>query len=240
MWFKFFKNIGLLNSFRSTKHVNVTKLYSILVDDSTLSESTNIQFDTMYWIHQFKRDFFEVQLAKNINRLYLKNFIDLLVSFKHISSIGFVGYTQLESIYQKYFGFKRLNRSHDFVTIIFDLKKKQLYSSLYENLFLKKFLTNGLLLKQLNIQVKYEKKNLSTYNLNIRKFVGDTSNLNCVLEIIGCKNSIFKIISFIKKYHNKNAIFIFTPRRSFFANQYKRLRSIKRRSFKRNVRNLLF
>jgi len=70
---------------------------------------------------------------------------------------------------------------------------------------------------------------MTVYGYNIKHFFSELSNKNYVIEIVGCKNHVFKINKFIKKYHKMNSIFIFTPKRSFFKNQYKQISSIKKK-----------
>jgi hypothetical protein len=79
---------------------------------------------------------------------------------------------------------------------------------------------------------------MTVYGFNIKKMFNEIENKEYMIEIIGCKNQIFKIIKYIKKYHKKNCVFMFTPRRSFFKNQFKKISSIKRKMTKRYIKSL--
>lgn len=144
---------------------------------------------------------------------------------------------KISSLYKKYISIY-INNRKKLDQLVFDIKKKQLYSLLYKNLRIQKLITNGGILKKLKIFVKKQKKNMTVYGFNIKKMFNEIENKEYIIEIIGCKNQIFKIIKYIKKYHKRNCIFIFTPKRSFFKNQFKKLSSIKRKMTKRYVKSL--
>jgi len=144
---------------------------------------------------------------------------------------------KINNLYKKYVSYEFVKEG-SLNQLVFDIKRKQLYSTLYENMRIKKLITNGGVLKELKIFVKKQKKNITVYGFNIKKMFNEIANHEYIIEIVGCKNQIFKIIKYIKKYHKQNCVFVFTPKRSFFKNQFKKISSIKRKMTKRYIKSL--
>lgn len=240
MWIKILKFIEADVKSIKSYGINFDQIYNSfglleVVRDEKLEE----HLDTMYWIYQFKKELREKNLAKLVEnsdmKLFIQNFAILktLLFKKRIKY-----YNSIESLYQRFFGYPCESMENKLDTVVFDLKKKQLYSNFLKNSFIDKFLTNGTLLGKLRIFSKNKKKNLKIYGYNIKKFFFELDKRNYVVEVVGCKNHTHKIIKLIKKNYKLNSIFIFTPKRSFFIDQFKKLSSIKKRLTKKNSRNL--
>jgi hypothetical protein len=184
----------------------------------------------------------ELNLLEDITKLVIDN-----ISKKHVDlklsqfpkKFGLTRIQKMSNLYNRFVGVE-VNKQKKIDQIVFDLKKKQLYSIFYKNMTIKKLITNGGILKELRIFVKKQKKNMSVYGFNIKKMFTIVDRKEYIIEIIGCKNQIFKIIRFIKKYYSKNCVFVFTPKRSFFQNQFKKISSIKRKMTKRYNKSLSF
>lgn len=182
----------------------------------------------------------ELNIVETINSRSIDNVSNTFMKVKNVSKYNLwnTNYTQkLSNLYNKYVGVE-LRKKKKVDQLVFDLKRKQLYSIWYKNMTVKKLITNGGILKELQIFVKKQKKNISVYSFNVKKILGLVTNKDYMLEIIGCKNQMFKVIKFIKKYYKRNCIFIFTPKRSFFKNQFKKLSSIKRKMTKKYNKSL--
>jgi hypothetical protein len=245
MWVKFI-NYASEESFSKKNTIEFNQIYGkySYIDDSEKDEIVIIKYKsdgTPYLVRQIKKDMREKEFANILNPSILKSFIGDFVKMKTVLRGFSVGYfNKKQSIYQRFFGYENKLKSNILDTVVFDLKKKQLYSNFLKNLCLKKFLTNGTLLNKLRIFTKNRKKSMTIYGYNIKYFFGELVNTNYVIEIVGCKNHIFKIIKFIKKYHKMNSVFIFTPKRSFFKSQYKKISSIKKKNFKRYSKYLKY
>lgn len=162
--------------------------------------------------------------AKKISnrKVYLSNLYFTKVLFKRYNYI-------LKKIYKE----KYINLS-----IIFDIKRKQLYSFLLKNDRLKKVLTNGILLKKLKMPKKSLKKSMTTHTMNIKSFFKEVPNIDYIITIKGLKFELFKIIKLIKKYHLNNSSILILPRNSFYRSQFKKVKAIKRRTMKKYVEAL--
>jgi len=120
--------------------------------------------------------------------------------------------TEFSALYQTYTTLRNfLKNSNRLKLIVFDIKKKQLYSSILVDTNQKKLITNGMILKKLKVIIKNKKKHLETSGQNIKKIFTKCVNKSDehVVVIKGCKYQIFKVIKFIKKYYKKNSLFMF-------------------------------
>jgi len=241
MWLKLF----LKSQFTNKNFKKITNLFEICIT-SQLEKNKFINREDLDSnfnnIITAKEILLELELkllediSKNIIDSISKKYIDIKIS--QYPNKWKVSYTEkITNLYNKYVGFE-VSKQKKLDQVVFDIKKKQLYSTFYKNMTIKKLITNGGILKELRVLVKKQKKNMSVYGFNIKKMFAIIDRKEYIIEIIGCKNQIFKIIRFIKKYYAKNCIFVFTPKRSFFKNQFKKISSIKRKMTKRYNKSL--
>jgi len=111
--------------------------------------------------------------------------------------------------------------------------KKQLLSSIMLNGKLKKFLTNGVFIKKLDLKKSQKKDdkivliNLNDCILFIKK---NFFKSNIVVNIKNTNNKFIKVINFIKKNFNTlKYLLIYTPKIPYSNFKYKKVKSIKRK-----------
>ena len=142
------------------------------------------------------------------------------------------------NLYEKYIICKKDLFSHNLnktTVIIFDLKKKQLYSTVMVNGFVEKFLTNGIILKKMMTTEKNKKKDTTISGYNIKKIIENTEK-NLLTHIKGCKNNLLKILKLIRKnMKGRFCLYVLSPKINFFKNKFKKAKSIKRKLRKKYV-----
>lgn len=127
-------------------------------------------------------------------------------------------------------------------SLVFKLKKKQLYSFINKNGKIIFQISNGCILRKLNVTKKSSKKEIKISLANIKtiadhKFIKFQQNI--IIIINGLRSNSHKIINNLKKYFHKNHLLIIKPVISFSNFRFKKIKSIKRKLKKKytNINN---
>lgn len=112
----------------------------------------------------------------------------------------------------------------------------QLYSSFLENYKLKRLITNGNIIKKMEVE-KNQKKNDKITLINLKesiKYISSNKKLFNIIILKNTTNKLIKIVNFIKnKLIVNNSIFYFTPSINYSTTKFKKIKSIKRRLTKK-------
>lgn len=235
-WLNFF----LETSFKHPLKRNLNKILNYLnVFEKTLDY---INLDTELLLNILNTYYTNVKIIKKthpneVNKFLHKFFQNFSYKTNFLKKINI---SKKFVLYEKYIYKKNQKKTFeqtiDIFIIVFDIKKKQLYSNLLKNENIIKSITNGNILKEMRIKNKSKKKNILIYNYNIKLFMEKLGKLNKnidLINIISHRNKAFKVIKFLKKYNKQNNTIIIKLKQNFFKHGLKKIKSIKKKMRKR-------
>ena len=119
-------------------------------------------------------------------------------------------------------------------TLQLQIKKKQIITTINYKSKLIWFLSNGMLLKTLELSQKSKKKDSKVSIVNLKKsiefFKKKIKKNYAIIRVVGSRNYLIKYINFLKNnFINYNCIYAYTPLFSFSKKNYKKIKSIKRK-----------
>ena len=202
----------------------------------------------MIWnllLKNFNKKKIEVNFFENLNIIQKKNTIKVLKKFNQKNKIDLIQRllknnfkNQLKKkknnyklfLYQK----NSIQKKNEFLKkiISINLNKKQIICNISENLKNIHFLTNGMVLKNLEILEKKRKKEIKFSIINLTKTLNKTKLTITTVSVNKLKPYISKIIKIVKNFFKKNENklnLIVSPKIPFNRLNFKKVKSIKRR-----------
>lgn len=207
------------------------------IDTESIYEADNILHSSIY-------NMYENYNLLNYNlKIFITTTVNNLTNTQYIyNSYNYKNKNYLKIVKQFLDYNQNILKKINLNTIILKIKKKQLYSNIVVNNMCKKLITNGMILKKINIFKKNQKKNNKISSINLKKISeylhSGIKMKNICISIYGSKYNVLKLSNTVRTIFKKfNITYIYSPQNKN-TNEYKKIKSIKKKLKKKYTNNV--
>jgi hypothetical protein len=219
MWLYFLKKLYKIELKFLTKVREIDTEPMCSVEDTTLNPMYNsyndnlLSYNLKFFIKNVLGNLTHTHKTHNLYNYKNKNYLKILKQFLNYN--------------------ERVRKMCSLNIVILKIKKKQLYSNIIINNACKKLITNGIILKKLNISKKSQKKNNKISSINLKKISeylhSNIKSRSVFINTYSSKYSILKLSNTIRTIFKKFQItYTYSPQNKN-TNTYKKIKSIKKK-----------